>query len=202
MCSVHCCINPTLLHTHCCTPCGWMMMATVALATVRKRWSLAMLPNLLLQLWINTITPCVYAQVKDLTFCYILLTVECLSWYHWLNITERLTTGCYECMHGEKEWYLENVWASFELSLLVFLGICTMNALHTRMPSLSASFCHILPSFHIRRCACIVFIGSSWRWGLWVYSSTDYVFIDTTLYRILAISLLSYVSCRVNGHNW
>ena len=33
-----------------------------------------------------------------------------------------------------------------------------------------------------------------------MYSSTDYVFIDTTLYRILVISLLSYVSCRVNGH--
>ena len=30
---------------------------------------------------------------------------------------------------------------------------------------------------------------------------TDYVFIDATLYRILVISLLSYVSCRVNGLN-
>ena len=113
------------------------------------------------QLWTRMdVYVCMYALVKDLMSCYSWLWNVCL-WNHRLNITERLTTGYYECMHGEKEWYLENVQALF----VSFPDLCTMNALHTCMPSLSASFCS-------RRYACIVFIGSSWRWDFWVYQNT------------------------------
>ena len=66
---------------HCCTPCGWMMVATVALATLRKSSSLA---TYVAKFALTTLNQygshyaCVYAQVKDLMSCYILLTVECL----------------------------------------------------------------------------------------------------------------------------
>ena len=83
-----------------------------------------------------------------------------------------LTTGCYENDLESVKHAFE--YECLELPLLVFLGMCTMNALHTCIPSLTASFCH-------RRCVRIVFIGSGWRWDLWMYQSTHYVFIDATL---------------------
>ena len=91
-------------------------------------------------------------------------------WHHRLNINVHLTIGYYECcLVRMNEWYLENVQQfKHPLSLFVsFPGLCTMNALYTCMASLSASFCS-------GRHVCIVFIGSGWRWGLWMYQSTQH----------------------------
>ena len=166
---------------HCCTPCGWVMVSTVALATLMK----TVLYLCCRSYFYNTesvwITLCMYVCTgKYLVSCYSWLWSVCL-WHHRLNITERLTTRFYECMHGEKEWYLENVQALF----VSFPAMCTMNALHTCMPSLSASFCH-------RRRACVVFIGSGWRWGLWIHQGT-HTYSTLQCYKMMCSLMQQYI---------
>ena len=116
------------------------------------------------QAWLCSRWPVTAAEfcLFNQTICYIVCVVTVdLSW---VVLTNGERTISWECS--------SILWALF----VSFPGLCTMNALHTCMPSLSASFCH-------RRRVRIVFIGSSWRWGLWMYQSTHCMFTDTASYR-------------------
>ena len=96
-------------------------------------------------------------------------------------------------MHGEDEWYLENISASFEFVWSVHHGCIT----HTCMPSLSASFCH-------RRCVRIVFIGSGWRWDLYTLCVYIHAVICSHIYVALyaAVLHLCCVGCHNFVHAW
>ena len=127
---------------------------TIGKAVVRQSWHITPF----LHIWLI----CMRGMSYALCACLVILYIG--AYIH--------TTGA-----AWQEWMIHWECSSILLSLFVrFPDLCTMDALHTCMPSLSASFCS-------GRCVHIVFIGSGWRWDLWVYQSTHYVFIDATWYR-------------------